>query len=236
MKPIYLIINAATIIFPLVRSFEPKIKYAKKWYALFPAILVTATIFIIWDVIFTKNGIWGFNKDYLVGVEIFKLPIEEWLFFITVPFASVFIYECVRYYLPKIRTSGSLRTLSTAFSLILILVATYNWEQSYTFWCFCFTGIYLTIISYQNPKWLGKFWIAYLIHLIPFVIVNGILTGSYLEEPIVWYNNDHNLGIRIFTIPIEDTIYALLLLLMNVSFFEYFRKTFLQTKRKKQGY
>ncbi|MFT6867495.1 MAG: lycopene cyclase domain-containing protein [Cyclobacteriaceae bacterium] len=226
MTPIYLIINLATIIFPLVRSFEPRIKYAKKWYALFPAIIITATFFIVWDVVFTKNGVWGFNENYLIGVDIFGLPLEEWLFFITVPFASVFIYECIRYFLPMIRTSLWLRTFSTAFSLGLILVATYNWELSYTFWCFCFTGIFLTIISYQNPIWLGKFWVAYFIHLIPFIAVNGILTGSYLDAPIVWYNDDHNVGFRLFTIPIEDTIYAMLLLLMNVTFFEYFRKHF----------
>jgi ligand-binding SRPBCC domain-containing protein len=58
------------------------------------------------------------------------------------------------------------------------------------------------------------------IFLFPFLIVNGILTGSFLADPVVWYNNQENLALRIFTIPIEDFVYGLLLFLMNVTIYE----------------
>ncbi len=220
MKPIYLIINLLTISFPLIRSFEPKIQYAKKWGALFPAIIITAIFFIIWDVIFTENHVWGFNETYLIGWSLFNLPIEEWLFFITVPFASVFIYECVKFFFPKIRTNQLIRLLTSGLSLLLFLTAIWNIEKAYTFWNFIFASLLLMGVGIRNPRWLGKFWAAYIIHLIPFLIVNSILTGTLLEKPIVWYDDTQNLSIRILTIPIEDTIYALLLLLMNISIYE----------------
>jgi lycopene cyclase domain-containing protein len=72
---------------------------------------------------------------------------------------------------------------------------------------------------FKIPHW-GYFLLAYLIQIIPFLIVNGILTAL----PVVIYNNAENLGLRIYTIPAEDTIYSLLLLLMNVAFFEYMRR------------
>lgn len=226
MSALYLIIHVFTISFPLVRSFEHRIQYARKWKALFPGMLLTAAFFIVWDVLFTRHGVWGFNEKYTLGVHFFSLPIEEWLFFFTVPFASVFIYECVVYFLPSIHTSRVIRALTGMLATALIITAIMNYEQGYTFWNFLFAAIFLLGITLYNPSWLGKFWVAYILHLIPFFLVNGILTGSFLEEPIVWYNDSENLGIRLFTIPVEDTIYALLLLLMNVTCFEWLKNYF----------
>lgn len=220
MKPLYFLLHVFTVSFPLIRSFEPKIQFAKKWKALFPAIFIAASFFLLWDVYFTKSGVWGFNNRYLLGMYLFRLPIEEWLFFFSVPFASVFIYECVVYFWPSLPFSKEMRALTLLTGSCLLLLSILNDSKMYTFWNFLFSGAFLTGIAIKNPSWLGHFWIAYFIHLIPFLFVNGILTGSLLKEPIVWYNNDENLNIRLLTIPIEDTIYALLLLLMNITFYE----------------
>ena len=69
---------------------------------------------------------------------------------------------------------------------------------------------------------MTDFMLTYLIALIPFLIVNSILTGSFTEEPVVWYNDTHNFGIRLGTIPLEDTVYNLLLLLLSTFFTHYF--------------
>jgi lycopene cyclase domain-containing protein len=50
--------------------------------------------------------------------------------------------------------------------------------------------------------------------------VNGVLTGWLLPEPIVWYDNTQNLGIRLNTIPIEDSMYLLFFLLIVTTFYE----------------
>ena len=69
---------------------------------------------------------------------------------------------------------------------------------------------------------MGYFWFAYLVHLIPFLLVNGVLTGAVTNEPVVFYNVDEIIGLRIVTIPIEDTIYALTCLLIPITVIEYF--------------
>ncbi|REE05907.1 lycopene cyclase domain-containing protein [Marinoscillum furvescens] len=223
MKALYLIINLLTISFPLIRSFEPRIRYAKQWPALFPAIAITALFFISWDILFTRHQVWGFNDTYLLGPHLLSLPLEEWLFFFTVPFASVFIYECVRYFFPNLQNSRITRPTTIALALLILAIGALNYERAYTFWNFVFCGSFLLSTGIKSPNWLAHFWTAYAIHLIPFLIVNGVLTGTFIDESIVWYDNEENLSIRIASIPVEDTAYALLLLLMNVTFLEKFR-------------
>ena len=80
---------------------------------------------------------------------------------------------------------------------------------------------------------LRRFYISFLIILIPFFIVNGVLTGSFIAEPVVWYNDIENLGIRLFTIPVEDIGYAFNMLFLVVFFNEKFKKSKLTIYRLK---
>src|SRR5687768_13787782 len=98
---IYLYLNLFTIFFPFVLSFDKRVQFYKNWPFLFPAIIVNALIFIAWDSTFTRIGVWGFNPGYLLGIYLFGLPLEEILFFITVPYACVFIYETLNAYISK---------------------------------------------------------------------------------------------------------------------------------------
>lgn len=223
-KYLYLILNILTISFPLIRSFEPKINYSSKWSFLFPAILFTGAFFLVWDHWFTVMGVWEFNPRYLVGIYFFQLPLEEWLFFLTVPFACVFIYEVLIYFFPKdyfLPLAKPFVYVMIPFLLGLALLHLDKWYTSVNF----IVGALVLVIHFLifNDRFLGRFIFAYLVTLIPFMLCNGILTGGITEEPVVIYNNAENLGIRIWTIPIEDTIYCMTLLLMNVSIFESLR-------------
>ena len=100
-KYYYLGLDLFTLAFPLLRSFEPRMQYWRKWPGLFTGIAVMATVFLIWDAIFTANGVWGFNPRYLTGPRFFHLPIEEWLFFLVVPYSCVFLYEVMRYFIRR---------------------------------------------------------------------------------------------------------------------------------------
>jgi len=62
-----------------------------------------------------------------------------------------------------------------------------------------------------------------LVYSVPFIVVNGLLTGSWLHVAVVWYDNAQNLWLRLLTIPAEDFIYGLALLSMNVARSERYR-------------
>jgi len=216
---LYLLLNVFTISLPLAFSFESKVSYYKKWRFLFPAILLTGTFFIVWDHWFTNLGVWSFNNQYILGIRIFELPLEEWLFFLTVPFACIFIYESLKYHLQNNPFDKIAGVLTLVLIIILTTLGLLHLDKLYTSVNFLLTALMLSVhwLIFKS-RYLGMFYLTYLVHLIPFGLVNGVLT----YQPVVIYNNAENLGIRIVSIPVEDAVYSLFLLLMNISFYEYF--------------
>ena len=168
-------------------------------------------VFIVWDIYFTHLKVWGFNNDYLLGINIFNLPLEECLFFICIPFSCIFTYHVVLT-LSKNKSDFKQRNAWVFASLVLFVFGFLNMDKSYTFFTFVFLAIILPIAPYFiNMKLFLK---TFFILLIPFSIVNGLLTGTLIKEQVVWYNDNENLSIRLGTIPIEDIFYALLMLLL----------------------
>lgn len=174
-------------------------------------------VFIPWDIVFTHYGFWGFNPDYLIGYTIANLPIEEWLFFICIPYACVFTHYTLSELLPNFRIPLRIsRLIYVLLACILVVTLWYQYDQWYTLVSFAYALVLLGITLNRKPELLPVFFASYLVILIPFFIVNGFLTGSWLDEPVVWYNDVENMGIRLGTIPLEDTIYNLGMLLTVV--------------------
>ncbi|CAI8357030.1 MAG: Uncharacterised protein [Cryomorphaceae bacterium] len=224
-KWLYLLLNVFTISVPLIRSFESKVAYYKSFSALFKSMAIVSTVFIVWDVIFTEMGVWGFTEDYLSGIWLLGLPLGEYLFFITVPFSCVFIYRVLIYFFPNDLMSKKVAYYVSEFligiSMSLGVIHHDKWYTSTTFLGLGVTLLLLTRVA--KVDWLHRFYPAYAIAILPFFIKNGILTGSFLETQVVWYNNAENLGIRLGTIPFEDVFYGMLLILGTVYFYERFR-------------
>ena len=186
---------------------------------------IVGLLFLIWDYYFTDWGIWGFNPDYLIGTNIFNLPIEEVLFFICIPYACVFTYFALKFLVAKNPLARYHKILTIGFIFILLLVGMFSLDKWYTSITFLSTAGYL-IFRFIRKADLSYHYLAYVIILPFFFVSNGILTGSLLDAPIVWYNNEENLGIRLFTIPVEDTIYGLLLILMNIDLYVFLKRKF----------
>ena len=225
MKFTYLLVNLCSVAIPLAFSFEGKLQFYKKWKALFPALLIPASLFIIWDSLFTTQGVWGFNEQYLTGIKLYNLPLEEVLFFFCIPYCCVFTYEVLNYFVKQDVLGKNARYGATILAYMLVAIAFQYSGLAYTFYTAIFTLAFLLLhlVVLKKPYW-SRLVFAYLVILVPFFIVNGILTGTGLENPLVWYNDSENLGIRLLTIPIEDSIYGFLLIGSNISLFEYFRK------------
>ena len=106
------------------------------------------------------------------------------------------------------------------FALLLIVIGVVCWSKMYTCVCFILTGLFLLLLQRKNTQLIAEIYRTFIVSLIPFFIVNGILTGTLTDEPIVMYNNLQNTMIRIGTIPIEDFIYCLFMLGLTIWIYE----------------
>jgi lycopene cyclase domain-containing protein len=199
------------------------VPFIKKWKYFWPASLFTTLIFVVWDELFTRLGVWGFNPKYILGIYVFDLPLEEIFFFICIPYACVFTYEVTNYFLGTDHFFTRHQHKISRILIILLLVCGLIFiDRLYTSVTFIFLAIYLIVLEWKmNPIYMGKFYLMYIIILLPFFAVNGILTGSFIEDEVVWYNDLENLGVRMGTIPFEDTFYGMLMVLMNISIYEW---------------
>lgn len=224
MWHLYLLLDIGSLSIPFLFSFHPKLKFYKLWKYFLPATAIMMALFVSWDIIFTANGFWGFNNEYLSGIYLAGLPLEEWLFFFCIPYACLFTTYSIKNLAPKFVFSDSAVDITYALlQAINVGLLLYFYDRWYTFINFAYALILMALVYNFKREAYKVFFPVFLIILIPFFIVNGFLTGSWIEEQVVWYDNTQNLGIRIGTVPIEDSMYAFTMLLTVYVLMEKFR-------------
>jgi len=221
---LYLGLMLFSMAYPIAQSFERRLRYYQNWKGLFLGILAMMLIFIPWDIYFTAKGVWWFNDRYITGFKIWHLPIEEWAFFVVVPFACVFLYEVLNHFVKADVLKPIAQPTFLILAAVLLVVGALNFTRNYTAITFIITSISLVILGLKKPKWIGRFFLTYVICWLPFLLINGALTGNFTSEAVVNYDPEHNLGLRVLTIPIEDSVYNLLMLLIVISIYENQRK------------
>jgi len=220
----YLFVNLSCIVIPLIASFYKNYPFYKNWKYFFKANLIVASLFIIHDIYFTSLKVWSFNSDYLINfLDIFNLPIEEVLFFICIPYACVFTYFVFTKYVPENFFNVFIYRIFLNFLILLTLLSSIiNYDYLYTFYTSIFLFFMLIYVKLKKFD-IRKIILSY-IAIVPFFFLsNGILTGSFIESPIVSYDKYENLNLRMFTIPIEDIFYGFLLIMSNCLLFDYFK-------------
>ena len=214
---IYFILLIFTISLPLILSFDKKLQFYKQWPYVLPSIFIIGAIYILFDIYFTQLGVWGFNPRHHSNIILLNLPLEEWLFFIVVPYASIFLHESLVLYFPNLKLSSrTTKALTISLIIIFVCVGLFNIDKIYTFYISGLLVIALLLSILDQSEVLRNFYFTFIVILIPFIVVNGILTGSFIDEEVVWYNNSENMGIRLLTIPIEDFGYGFSLILLNL--------------------
>ncbi|HNC64904.1 MAG TPA: lycopene cyclase domain-containing protein [Chitinophagales bacterium] len=222
----YILVLFFTVIICFIASFDKRLQFNKHFGAFLKASVLVAIPFIAWDVWFTAKGVWWFNINYTMGLNIAGLPLEEWLFFIFIPFSCIFTYYSIDKFFKMEWLSGFNNLIVFITVIVCSVTALLYYDKIYTLitsLSAILTVVYLHFIA--KADWISKASLVFTILMLGFLPVNGILTGTGLDTPIVNYNPDDFLGIRILTIPIEDSVYGYTQFLLVLYFFKHFKQS-----------
>jgi lycopene cyclase domain-containing protein len=207
--------------FPLIFGFLPKLKFHRQWSRVIMANIPVSVFFILWDWYFTKKGVWGFSETYTSGTKLLGLPLEECLFFIIIPAACTFIYWSLNSVIEKEPFARIEKNISIILIIVLFAIGLWKWEHIYTATACLLSALLLLFhVLFIKPGYRGRFYLAYLVSCIPFLLVNGVLTGGFSEGPVVMYNPEEFFGVRVGTVPVDDFAYSFLMLFLNITLFE----------------
>ncbi len=217
MNSEYILLNVLIFIGPLALSFERRIRFLQYWPKVFLSIGIVMIPFLLWDVL-VSGAHWHFNEAYTLPYRILKLPIGEWLFFITVPFSCLFVWQIIvtdtknAFLQKKIFLYDVMVLASIAFFVLFFLGKTYT-----SLVCLATAiTIVLDFILKTNILSQKRTYLFLGIITILVFIFNGYLT----IRPVVFYNPVYFSNIRILTVPIEDFFYGYTLILLSIIIFE----------------
>lgn len=224
----YLLINLLIIAGPAIMSFEKNVMFYRKLPAVLCSIAVVSTAFIVWDSLAAMRGDWSFNSEHVHGARIFGLPFEEILFFVTVPYSTLFIYEALSFHFTE-RIIMFNYLYFIAFAAILAATAVVFKNQYYTLTVLLSAALFIACALLLNRRILFSniYWLFVLVCFLPFFIVNYILTSL----PVVKYNSEAIWGIRLLTIPLEDLFFSFAMVSFYLLFYLLFKRIWLQAKR-----
>lgn len=205
MRSEYLLFNILVLFGPIAASFEPRVRFFRAWSRAIGASALVAVPYLVWDALVTGHH-WWFNDLFTLGIRVAGLPIEEILFFLTVPFACIFVWEVLALRLPLERHPYLISTqvlltsaaLPGAWFLDAGLVYTGIAFLALPFVSLADWGLRVHLLRTR------RFWIFQVVLILLITLFNGYLTG----RPVVLYNDAVKSGLHLFTIPLEDFLYG----------------------------
>jgi lycopene cyclase domain-containing protein len=203
---LYLYLNIAIIAFPLIFSFERRwIRFYKKFIPILVSLFIVGIFFIIWDIFATSRGHWSFNPAYVNSKKLLGLPLEEILFFVTVPYSCLFVFDSIIHFLGDKKLFSDRKWLSPIIGVLIILSALGFYNKEYTFLAIFSVGVSILFVSLVNINLFSSraYWIYTILTLVLFLIFNYILTSV----PVVQYSSTAITGFRVTSIPIEDFLF-----------------------------
>jgi len=217
----YLLILLVLAGLTLFLFIKKSIVFIMEFKYMLPAVIFSGTIFIMLNIRFLQAGIISYNENFLIGKNILNLPLEEWLFLLVISLFAFSVYILVNVKFEKFEKPNLFYIISILLLVGFAYEAWFSRQKLVPFFMFFLLAIYFgyTLLRKRFKPHLTKFYISYFIVVVPFFLIKILLNIL----PVILYNNDFTLGIRLIGVPVEQFANLFLLMLINITIFEYLR-------------
>lgn len=92
----YLALMAACLLLTAPLEFLLGARVYRRWRRALACVVPVALAFVVWDIIAIRREHWFFSPQYTTGVVLpGAIPLEEVVFFVTIPLCALLTYEAV---------------------------------------------------------------------------------------------------------------------------------------------
>jgi len=216
----YILIDLGLLIFSGLLFSLKDLNFAKNSKFLILSVLINVFVFSVPTEFLTQLKVIVFNPPYLTGLTLWELPAEELLLYFLLPGAGLAVYSFLNARYPDNKAEKYSLAVSNIMLGVCIAMLYFGHQKLYTVFTFALLMAFLVFIEYVGKiRFMYRFYRAYLVSLIPFYIVYGVLTSV----PVVQYNSAETLNFNLFHIPFESHFYFMAMLLLSVYLFELFK-------------
>lgn len=91
----YLLLMGACLLITLPLELLFSARVYRRWKLLLGALIPVILFFSLWDIFAIARDHWTYNQQFVTGIHIGNLPLEELVFFIVIPICALLSYEAV---------------------------------------------------------------------------------------------------------------------------------------------
>lgn len=205
MKIEYLLFDLFIFIFSWIGALSYPKKILPRVRPMIVDTAIVALFFIVWDQVVT-GWWWRFNPVYTLGILIGNLPIEEVLFFLIIPSSCLLIWVNLRVHTYDQWQWPVEQLVGVGLVVLTFISLAQGWWYTMTV---CGLGVGICVWSAWTLKFLRKRAVSMWIGLV--VVLTLIFNGYLTWRPVVLYEQSVKSGVMIGTIPVEDMLYGLIL-------------------------